>query len=304
MATEQILSISLNDQDVLYTEIEKDADAYNLLQLGRVQTNLKFGIGIEGVEKNAKDLTSYINGLIGDKAITAKKLALSINNNLVIIEKVLVDSTLTDYQRFECLRWELEQHIDDTVDNYVLNTRDILSRNGVSEVLLVALRKRIRDVLYRTMNSTKLGIEALNVDIFASVNCAVFNYDQASQGMICLLGIKTGFLDISILENGKYRFFQQIVLPFKIDENKLLDFIGNYYNQAVRAVGADKALNILVYNNFAGTLLPKLKEKGYNAELFNPFVKLGASDEVENSEEYRDKFHEYAPTVGAALPLI
>jgi hypothetical protein len=286
---------------------------------------MKFGSGIEGVEKNVRDLNSYLNGCLVDNNIRAKRMSLSLNTHLVTLHKALSDEGYSDSEFENFVNWEFGQHVMESTDQYVINT---CALSQASSILLVGVRRRFVDTLKGVLDKSKIELACVDVDILCSHATYEANYEKLHDAFTALVEVKRGISTVLLCQDFDLQFVYQFPLPGKSSPqragqlvNQHLDFVVQDYN---REHGLEMRLGrVLLCNALANPVLPHIESR-FRAAVIDPLIQVRLADEylpkeqaeepvdsgVMSNEKKQDSaspppdFSMYAECIGAALKLL
>jgi Tfp pilus assembly PilM family ATPase len=315
------LGISLRGQNIYFTEIEKKGGGFLARKFGAIATTIKFGSGVEGVEKNLSELYSYINGCLEDNAIVAKRFSLSINTQLATVHKTFVEANSTEQEFENFIKWEFGKQILDDPDQFVVNTvnlRSVGETSKIEPVLIVGLRRRFVETLSQVLEKAKIDLTCLDVDILCSHAAYEINYEPFSEGMTALVEIKPGVVSILLCDNYEVEYVYQFTTSAKSSAQKVATLL-NFHLDAVAALYgqlAGKNVSIgrtILCNEMAASAQPFVESR-FRPVTINPFekIRLPQPFAVESSDEEKEEkelpppvdYSPYAECVGAAIKLL
>lgn len=324
------LGISLRGQTIYFAEIEKGATAFKVRKFGAIPTNMKFGSGIEGVEKNINDLYSYINGCIEDNAIQAKRFNLSVNTQLTVIHKTFVEANTSedDFENF--VKWEFSKQVLDDVDQFVVNTANLQPLKDTAQldpVLIVGIRRRFVETLSQVLEKVKIDMTSMDVDILCAHAAYEMNYDRFSGGMTALVELKHGATTILLCNDYEIEHVYQFTTTAKSSPQKVAMLLNAHLDNAIAAYNQNSNTpeavigRVILCNELAVPSLPFVESR-FNPSVINPFEKITvpepfATEEKSTDETQEDETKEepkelppppdysaFAECVGAAIKIL
>lgn len=314
---ESTVGLSFGENKFLLVEIEHSQEICQVNQITQkpLPVNLDF-LAVEDVQ-NIPRIAEPINEVVAELNLKGKRTALSLNNALVMIKKVPVDEDLDERELRGQIRWEAEQHVLSSMDDYILDYQRLFPISPMTkpEVLMVLVRKKIIDFLRELFQATSLDLRWIDVDIFAAHRALEVNYDLRGEDKIAMVEVgKRGLCFTLLMEN---EFFLTHSLAFAEGEEE--EFYPPISNENASKLIA-KELRRLILDNRLGQTIEDLdwvflygdrvdKEIAVTLqsiypitiEVANPFRRLRMSPEVYFDREYLDKSGEFLVAVGSGL---
>lgn len=318
------LGISLRGQNIHFAEMEKDQNGFTVRKFGVIPTNMKFGTGIEGVEKNISDLYSYLNGCIEDNAIRSKRFNLSLNTQLATIHKTFVEANSTEEEFESFIKWEFSKHVLDEVDQFVVNTvqlRTLHEASKIDPVLIVGMRRRFVDTLNQVLDKVKIDMACMDVDILCSHASYEINYDRFPGGMTVLAEVKPGAITLLLCDDYEVEYVHQFTSTAKSSPQKVGTLLNHHLDNLVTLYNQDtnkdsRIGRVILCNELAVASVPFVESR-FNPEAMNPFAKIrmplpfastdDTADEKKESETeplQQTDYSPYAECTGAAIKLL
>jgi len=315
--SESTIGLSFGENKFLLVEIEHSQGTCQVNQITQKPLPVNFDfLAVEDVQ-NIPRMAEPINEVVAELNLKGKRTALSLDNALVMIKKVPVDEDFDDRELREQIRWEAEQCVLSSMDDYILDYQRLfpISPMGKPEVLLVLVRKKIIGFLRELFQATPLDLRWIDVDIFAAHRALEVNYDLRGEDKIAMVEVgKKGLCFTLLMEN---EFFLTHNLTFAEGEEE--EFYPSISNENASKLIA-KELRRLILDNRLGQNIEDLdwvflygdrvdKEIAVTLqsvypttiEVANPFRRLRMSPEVYFDQEYLDKSGEFLTAVGSGL---
>lgn len=322
------MGISLRGQNIYFTEIEKDSGGFTARKFGMIPTNMKFGTGIEGVEKNISDLYSYLNGCIEDNAIRSKRFNLSLNTQLATIHKTFVEANSSEEEFESFIKWEFSKHVLDEVDQFVVNTVQLRTAHETSKidpVLIIGMRRRFVDTLNQVLDKVKIDMTCMDVDILCSHASYEVNYERFPGGMTVLAEVKPGAITLLLCDDYEVEYIHQFTTAAKSSPQKVGTLLNQHLDNLITLYSQDAKKNakigrVLLCNELAVSSLPYVESR-FNPQSINPFAKIRIPQPFAPADESADEkkdgeampatdpltqtdYSPYAECAGAAIKLL
>ncbi len=319
--------LCFSGQKIYFAEVHHK-DGFEVRKMGSIATNLKFGSGIEGVERNIQSLYSYVNGCLEDNDIKAKRMNISINTNLALISKVFVENDVSEDDLENFVKWEFSQQALDDVDQYVVNTVSLDSfvpQKNLSPILAVGLRRRYVESLTTILEKSKITFSNLDVDLLCTHATYEVNYDISYAGMTALVEVKNGSISILLCKDYEVEYFYQFTCNPKSTPQKIGELLNRHLENMMRGyqneIGNKNAVlgRVILSNLLAKEVMPFVEEQ-FSASVIDPFRKILLPKDLRPVEEEpeldengvpkkkieipKQDYTPYAECIGAALKLL
>ena len=322
-----ILGMSFGGPNIYFAEVMREATHFVVQKFGTIATNMKFGSGIEGVEKNIRDLNSYVSGCIEDNRIQARRLSLCLNSHLVSINRMQIDPDCSDEEFESQIKWEFNQNVLEDVDQYMVNTSNLRkgSARQLPSLLVVGVRRRFVETLSQVLEKSKIALSNMDVDILCTHATYEINYGPCDRGLTALVEAKTGIGTVALCRDFEVEQVYQFSTPLKMSPAKLGDLINhhldNFLDMYNEETHDEKVIGrVILCNSMAKETAPFVDGRFY-PEVIKPFHKIEFSDEYKmqikgaESAGEGDKnktkvqlvepdYTPYAECVGAAIKLL
>lgn len=317
------VGISFSGHTIYFAEAEIMQGQYRVLNYGSLATNMKFGTGIEGMEKNIRDVFSFINGMVDSYNITARYLNLSLNTHLVSILPVKIQGSMTNNEIETYITWEFSQHILDSISQYNVNTIQLeeTPSKGDQWIMIAGVRKKIADNFQSVLEKSKLKLQNLDIDILCSHATYTLNYPDDPSGLTVIADLKPGVAGLLLCEGHAVKGFYQYVFSSKASPEQAADVLIHHLDNALYLFNRERNRSleyrrVLLCNALAEEIKPLVEEKFY-PECIQPFRTLVKPElfvetrktTEENNDEPKEAPPEeslvmYAEPIGAAIKLL
>lgn len=321
-AMKKALGISFSGQTIYFAEAERNDDGCMVTNYGYVATNLKFGTGIEGVEKNIRDVYMFINGMVDSHNIQAQSLNLCVNTHLAVLHPAIIQDNMSgqDIDRF--LRWEFSQQIIEDISQYNINTLTLgeNARTGDRQVLIGGIRKKITDNFSAVLEKAKVRLMNIDLDILCSHAAYELNYPPEADSLTFLADLKPGITGILVCLGYDAYSYYQFVTSVKTPDDRLGDILNHHIDNLIYLHNQQNTTRytdcrVLLCNALSAQVLPYVDSR-YHPECLNPFARLvkpalfaktesgGEEGQAESAEPQKEHLTMYAESVGAAIKLL
>ncbi len=320
---QKALGVSFGGQTIYFAEAEKAEGDYRITRYGSMGTNLKFGTGIEGMEKNIRDVYMFINGMVDNHNIEAQHLNLSMNTHLTVIHPAVIQGVFTSAEIEHHLRWEFSRQLLDDLNQYNVSTVTIEEDpdTGDRHVLLAGMRKKIAENFSTVLEKAKVRLSNIDIDIFCSHAAYEMNYSPDSDYLTVIADLKPGVAGILVCLGHDVKTFYQFVFPSKAAGEHIADILNHHLDNLAYLFNSERQTRYeigrtLLCNILSASAAPHMESK-FGPECMNPFQRLPKPERfAESGKDHDDpekkeepEFPEenttmYAESVGAAIKLL
>lgn len=325
--TATALGLSFSGQDILFAEVERAPQNFRVRNIGAVKTNLKFGTGIEAVEKNIRDIYPYLNGCVEDNGIQARWMNISLNSNLASLQKINVDSDSADEDFRRHVQWEFSQYVSGDFDDYVVNTCDMKAAGDgfLSSLLVVGIRRRYAETLQAVLEKFRLNFSCLDIDILCAHATYEVNHDRCPDGMTALVEARPGVTTVLLCNDYDPEYIYQFPTPAKSTSSRLASFIGPYLDNMMNLYNAEGGRSgvlgrTIVTGPFCTAVAPQMDAR-YKASAIQPTGRVvldskyvpqeTPEDDQQDADPHKPKikiepvdYGPYAECIGAAIKML
>jgi Tfp pilus assembly PilM family ATPase len=274
------MGVNFSGQNINFAEVERHDDHFSVTKFGTIQTNMKFGTGIEGVEKNIQDLYSYLNGCLEDNAVQAKRLNISLNSHLATIHKIVTDPDSTNEEFESHAKWEFSQRVLDDLDQYIVNTCNLKSStpSPLEPVLIVGVRRRFVETISKVLDKCKIDLSCVDVDILCAHATYEMNYDPLANRLTALAEVKTGVATILLCRDFDIEDVYQFTFSTKNSPQKIGDLLNHHLEHMMGLYQQNQndttpLARVILTNELAKVILPYVDAR-FSPGTIHPFRKI------------------------------
>ncbi|HXN06472.1 MAG TPA: type IV pilus assembly protein PilM [Nitrospiria bacterium] len=255
-----LVGLDIGSSSIKLLQLKQGRKGYSLEKLGIAP--IDSDLIVDGTVMDSGRVVEIIKGLVDEQKLKTRAVAFSVSGHSVIVKKIILPA-MTEDELEESIKFEAEQYIpfdinDVNIDFHVLGPAEPVDGKEQQEVLLVAVKKDKLTEYKTIVEEAGLVPMVVDVDAFTVENMFEFNYGL-NNGVVALVNIGSGIMNINIMKNGVFSFTRDISIG------------GNKYTETIQ-----KDLNLSFEE------AEKLK-KGEEVEGANPEA-VAASIENMNSE--------------------
>ncbi|MFQ5676365.1 MAG: type IV pilus biogenesis protein PilM [bacterium] len=211
--TQEILGISLIDDQLRIVEGRRNSDEFHITQLAHGRTRQPFTFEALADKNTPRLFAEDISRLYETQKFKVNKVAFSLDSRMVLIKKLPVDSTFAGDKIGNQIQWEVEQFAISPVSEYVVDYESLHSNGTYNDMLVVVVRKKIVEFIRRVFKNTNLSLKVVDVDIFSAQRALQINYNYDNVEKVGLIDVEERKIHFSILKEAKYFFSKDVQLP-------------------------------------------------------------------------------------------
>lgn len=195
-----IVALDIGSYSIKVCELKRNGKSLKLNKLG--SAILPEGVVIDGEVQDTEAVTSIIGNLFKNLKIKNKKIGFSISGYSVILKRI--NLTLMSGQDLDNHIYnEAEQYIPFDVSEVYLdyqNISNVSTREGQTDIMLVAARKEIVDTYLDILQDAGLQTVLVDVDAFALENS--YEINCIPENNVILVDIGASTMNLNIVSEG------------------------------------------------------------------------------------------------------
>jgi Tfp pilus assembly PilM family ATPase len=248
---------------------------------------------------------------VGEKE---KEIAIALSGSMVLIKKIPMALGLGDEVVKTQMRWEAEQFLLSSLDDYVMNHQRLpfSTPSGNPLYLQVLVRKQIIQLLKDFVRHNGMVLKDIDVDFFSIVRTVLANYDVAPRGTVALIEVQNDSLVFIFIHHREYYLSHRIF--FRRDEknagvsseiNKLLlkELRRLVFGHRLGKGIEDLDGMFLFGREIIHEMIEELK-KTVAVEIINPFRCVSIQPVVSESEAFHHAPEKFTASLGLALKRV
>ncbi len=245
---------------------------------------------------------------------------LSIDSQVAMIRKVLIDLTIPESEIEEQIEWEVNQIVPKESMSeflYVYETLPSGYYEAKKAFLLVVFRKEILEAVKKLFLDTPLSIQFIELDIFSAFNGANRLFGIREQDLCFIADLRRDVIKFLAARKGDF-FDSCLTSPNNDSEeqeaNKYdsAEDLANHMDKEIRRKLLEYQIEpegnpietLFLYGENSNLELAKHLEDSNLAKeivILEPFNKLELNPEIDNLSEKGMRSHEYSSCIGSAL---
>jgi Tfp pilus assembly PilM family ATPase len=265
--------------------------------------------------KLLKNYIEIVRDLYGRSGGRGKDVGISLNSDLVLTKRIPVALGLNEDMINEHLKWEVEQFLIDSIDEYVFEYQKLpfQTAEGNPIFLSILVRKKIIEGLRTLIKACDLTLKDVDVDVFSIVRALLANYDLDASGTAVLVDIQRDGISFIFIRQKEYYFSHRI--PFNdtravsrsMDNSAILQLIQKELKRLVFGHNLGRRIEDLNAIYFIGNeAVQSISEElsgtvNVPQEIVNPFRRVAVSESVSQSQEFSRFPEKFVPSVGVTL---
>jgi hypothetical protein len=238
------------------------------------------------------------------------KVGLVLNSSMVLLKKIPVAMGLEEALIEDQLRWEAEQMLVSSTDQYslVFERLPFSAPTGNPFYIQVMVRKKIIETVQKLLSEAGLTISDVDVDCFSIIRTLQRNYNLDSQSLVVVIDLHREYVGLIFIRKREY--FLSTKLVFKNPPEESSDLVkivvkdlrrivfGHGLGKGLEDIGGVFVLDHIGRKDFLGAFSDAI---GLAANGVHPFQKIQVSESVKKSSEYDVIPERFTTAVGAVL---
>ncbi|MCR4440189.1 MAG: pilus assembly protein PilM [bacterium] len=300
---EAFLGVSIGSTTLAAVELRTTGTRTVVTRLRSLRLDRELAFSLEDEDGQAS-LASAMSSVIEGRT-EVPRVALAISDRLALVKCVPVDRGMEKEEVAEHVRWEVEQLVVASREEYRVDSSYVaMPDGGQDRLVVVAIRKPIIEFLKGASQRAGLRLVAIDLDLFAGVRAVTHNHQLRPGSTTAVLRLLPEVATIAFLRDGEFFDEGETALP---DRGALelgardQSFARELWEGLERRSGSGKVERVLVYGTACEELAPVLQQRcALPVEVVNPFQRLELSPEVAG---VRPKVGDYelVAATGAAL---
>jgi type IV pilus assembly protein PilM len=233
---QDVIGLDIGTSAIKLVHLRPTSKGYQLVNLGIAPIPPQ--TIVEGSIMDATLVTDAIRGVMKERKVKVRDVAMAVSGHSVIVKKISIPETPPE-ELAESIRWEAEQHIPFDIEevnlDYQVLDPDETTEKGKMNVLLVAAKREIISEYTSLVVDAGLHPVIVDLDVFALENAYEISYELDSQRNIALVDMGSGVTNINILKGGVTSFTRDLALG------------GSQFNEIIQkelGVGYEEAENL------------------------------------------------------------
>ncbi len=197
-----VLGLDIGSREIKAVQLKEVKSGYQLEQLG-IATLLPELI-VDGSILDSLRVVETIKGLIAEKNVRTKDVAVSVSGHSSVIIKRVALPQMTEDELQESIKFEAEQYIPFDIEDVNLDFQILGQREDQDQmdVLIVAVKKDKINEYISVVREAGLNPAIVDIDAFALENMYEINYEINAEENIALVNIGASTININILKGG------------------------------------------------------------------------------------------------------
>lgn len=259
-----------------------------------------------GAELNAahpqlRTFVSELKELINQNKFMAGIISYALPPDPVFINMIPADPTLKGAELNAYLQWEMEQYFPGTpAKEFIIDSHALRAAQGAPrDLFMVSVRKGMVGFIQKVTAELKLKLNIIDIDQFSTEKTLLFNYPEVLDHPIVLFGVRTGYVDASLVHKGEMSDYRSFRSDSSASVKKAIQQYLKYLKE--RDVKETPAALLLHGSDISEKLIQELRsETGIKQTLtINACRKLPTSSKV--SKPLMKESYRFAAAIGLAL---
>lgn len=284
-------------------------DLNEIILMEEVSSIVDFGKDISYYKNNTtviSEISQLILSILNTDISKIKKTGVVLDSAQAFLNIIPVDTNDDEKTINSQIMWEISNYFPETYNDFNIKYLRLSNHKytaNIDEALLIAIDKFKIDFCRRICNEIKLGLSSVEIDHFAAEKVLTDSYkEKIPVNSVLLTGYKAGRVDLSVVTNGKIRYYEFI----SKDDNEYHDRFEKALKDLPVNIPDLNIKDIFVYGgDFSGSADENLTEifKGAAINVIDPFFKIKLSREMLSEKSGDKNLHKYAPLCGLASKM-
>jgi len=213
------LAICFSGDMIRFIEAEDWHGTMNVTNVARTPVPKKFDFSIIGDHDYVPQIAGLIDATLENFSTSLASARVCIDRRLALRKNFAVDKGLTDDEIRRHIEWELEQVLiaprDEYNVDYLFNE---LYNSKKDVVVFAAVRTAIVKYLREIFQKTKVSLETIDLDLFASARILNNVYSDELAGASALVDFNQSGIGVTYFLNGVYTLSAD--LPTVVDDKR------------------------------------------------------------------------------------
>ncbi len=284
-------------------------DLNEIILMEEVSSIVDFGKDISYYKNNTtvlSETSQMIHSILNTDIGKIKKVGVTLDSAQAFLNIIPVDTNDDEKTINSQIMWEISNYFPETYNDF--NIKYIKLNNhkytqNIDDALLIAIDKFKIDFCRRVCNELRLNLKTVEVDHFASERILTDNYiDKVSGNNVLFIGYKASRIDLSIISNGKIRYYEYI----NKDDNEYHGRLVNVLKNLPVSIPELNLKDIFIYGgDFTGSIDENFSEifKNASVTVVDPFFKVKLSRELLSEKSGDRNLHRFTPLCGLASKM-
>ena len=197
-----ITGLDIGSRNIKAVQLKEIKNGYQLERLGIA--SLLPELIVDGSILDSLRVVETIKGLISEKKIQGKDVAISVSGHSSVIIKRVALPQMSEEELSESIKFEAEQYIpfdieDVNLDFQILGQRE---ESDQMDVMIVAVKKDKVNEYVSVVREAGLNPVVVDIDAFALENMYAINYEINEEENVALVNIGASMINMNILKGG------------------------------------------------------------------------------------------------------
>ncbi len=284
-------------------------DLNEIILMEEVSSIVDFGKDISYYKNNTtvlSETSQMIHSILNTDISKIRKVGVALDSAQAFLNIIPIDTNDDEKTINSQIMWEISNYFPETYNDFNIKYLKLNNHKytaNIDDALLIAIDKFKIDFCRRVCGELKLNLKTVEVDHFASEKILTDNYkDKITANNVLLIGYKAGRIDMSVISNGKIRFYEYV----NKDDNEHHERFALALKNILINIPDLNLKEIFIYGgDFSGSIDERFSEifKGVSTTILDPFFKIKLSRELLSEKSGDRNLHRYTPLCGLASKM-
>jgi len=225
MANESIkLGISLSRDMIRFIEAEVMNGNLNIISVVQVPLEQQFDFSMLGEENLVPHFSEKIDQSLDNFSAAINSARLCIDRRLVLKKTFAADKNLTQDAIRKHIEWELDQALISPRDEYNVGFEHVILPGLKNDIVVfAAIRKALVGYIEDIFKKSRLSLEEIDLDLFASIRALGQAYRDNLAGVSALIECSDKDIGYTILVDGLYAISTESAVSTEDDKATIAD---------------------------------------------------------------------------------
>ncbi|MBN1560062.1 pilus assembly protein PilM [candidate division KSB1 bacterium] len=220
MANESIkLGISFEHDAIRLIEAEEWNGKLNLTSIVLLTLPKTFDFAVIGDDEYVPQIATLLDKSLDNFSSAISNARVCIDRRLALKKTIPLDKGLSQKDILTHVEWELEQLLIAPRDEYNVDYHHVSLANSKKDVVVfAAIRKPVVHFMQDIFKKSRLSLESLDLDLFASIRALQFAASEDLSGANALIEFSRSGVGMALLIDGMYAMSAE--LPATIENER------------------------------------------------------------------------------------
>lgn len=296
------VGVSFLKDKIQLAEIEH-GKKQTVIALAERDTTMNFtqaGVSLSADHPKLGSFAREIKDLLRQHKVTAEYISFALPPEMVFINIIPVDVSLSEQELPRYLQWEVDQYFPGAPQKeFIVDSHGLpVEKAKAQQTFMVAVRRGMAAFLQKTVAAINMKLNIVDVDQFSTEKTLITNYPEILDHDIVLFGLRSGGVDASLIHSGQMTDYRSFRYNGESNPEKPIMSYLKYLKQK----GSDTPAAMLLHGTDVGQdlVVSLRRSSGIKQTLaLNAFRKIIAAEKL--YKPFVQESYRFAAAIGLAL---